>query len=476
MDMQHDYNRADLDAENEQRLIGWLLINAEKAGGVIHEIGERDFAWPDHVEVVEAIRATCKSGREPTLMTVLQGLDCGRLIGEGITYREYLHRLTRDIGLRIEPVRPLLANLHDARVRRDLEATTTGLVMDLHGGRDLADAISETMGYLDEILTTTTKKNRTVGSGADAVAAALGRIDNDINPNITTGLRDLDDIVGGWPRRQLSIVAGRPGMGKSAFAVHAFMTAAKTAPSLFFSLEMIQEQMGARMLANAAFTAQTPIWYEAIQNGDPFLRTGPIRSRLNAAAERIAQLPLKIEEQRGLTIAEISARARRHANALAAKGEKLETIFVDHIGLVRASGQYLGNRPREIAEITDGLATLAKDLDCAVIGLCQLNRGVEGRENRRPGLSDLKDSGAIEEDASSVIFLYRPAYYLANTREDNAERELDRMEKLRAAENVLELVVAKNRNGRTGVVEVFGNIGANAIRDRGYLKGIGGGS
>ena len=474
MDMQHDYNRVDLDAENEQRLIGWLLMNAEKAGGVIHEIGERDFAWPDHVEVVEAIRTTCKSGREPTLMTVLQGLDCGRLIGEGVTYREYLHRLTRDISLRIEPVRPLLANLHDARIRRDLEATTSGLVMDLHGGRDLSDAISETMGYLDEILTTTTKKLRTAGSGADAIAAALSRVDSDLHPNISTGLRDLDDMLAGWPRGQLSIIAGRPGMGKSAVGVHAFMTAAKAAPSLFFSLEMNQLQIGARMLANAAFSVQNPIWYETIQNGDPGLRTGPLRSRLNAAAERIALLPLKIEEQRGLTIAEISARARRHANALAAKGEKLETIFVDHIGLVRASGQYLGNRPREIAEITDGLATLAKDLDCAVIGLCQLNRGVEGRENRRPGLSDLKDSGAIEEDASSVIFLYRPAYYLANTREDNAEREQDRLQRLQAAENVLELVVAKNRNGRTGVIEVFGNIGSNAIRDRGYLKGIGG--
>ena len=120
------------------------------------------------------------------------------------------------------------------------------------------------------------------------------------------------------------------------------------------------------------------------------------------------------------------------------------------------------------------MATLAKDLDCAVIGLCQLNRGVEGRENRRPGLSDLKDSGAIEEDASSVIFLYRPAYYLANTREDNAEREQDRLDRLQAAENILELVVAKNRNGRTGVIEAFGCIGANAIRDRGYLRGTGG--
>jgi replicative DNA helicase len=193
---------------------------------------------------------------------------------------------------------------------------------------------------------------------------------------------------------------------------------------------------------------------------------------LDAAKKAIAEYPATIEVQRGLTVAEISARARRHANALAAKGQKLETIFVDHIGLVRASGQYLGNRPREIAEITDGLATLAKDLDCAVIGLCQLNRGVEGRENRRPGLSDLKDSGAIEEDASAVIFLYRPAYYLANTREDNHEREQQRIQALAAVENVLELVVAKNRNGRTGVVEAFGNIGANAIRDRGYSRGI----
>jgi replicative DNA helicase len=475
MDSYGDYTRIDFDAENEQRLIGWLLLNPDRAGEVVAKITADDFAWPDHVEVFEAIRQTVKAGREPSLNAVLRGLDCDRIIAEGVTFREYLHRITRHIILKIEPVTPMIETLRDTRMRREIETATTGLMMELHGGRDVASAISETMAILDDVLTTTGRKSRSVASGAEALRIALDRIDSDHAENVGTGLADLDEALGGWPRGQLSIVAGRPGMGKSAFAVHAFLMAAKSgAPSLFFSLEMNQLQMGARMLADAAFTMQSPIWYEDIQKGDPRLRAGPVRARLDAAKQATADYPVMIEVQRGLTIAEISTRARRHANTLAAKGQKLETIFVDHIGLVRASGQYVGNRPREIAEITDGLATLAKDLDCAVIGLCQLNRGVEGRENRRPGLSDLKDSGAIEEDASAVIFLYRPAYYLANTREDDREREQQRLKALAAVENVLELIVAKNRNGRTGVVEAFGNIGANAIRDRDYLRGTGG--
>lgn len=475
MDQALDFSRQDLETQNEQALIGWMLLNPERAGDVVVNIRPGDIAWPDHAEVVEAIREVVKSGRLPALSTVLQGLDCGRIIIDGVTFREYLSRLTGDIGLKIEPIRPILENLRDARVRRDIEAATSSLVMELHGGRDTSEAISDAMAILDDVLTTTGRKKRSVASGSQAMDAAFDRIDGDHAANITTGLNDLDEALGGWPRGQLSIVAGRPGMGKSAFAVHAFLSAAKAgAPSLFFSLEMNELQMGARMLADAAFTLHAPIWYEDIQKGDPRLRVGPVRDRLENARQSNAGLPIVIEVQRGLNLAEISARARRHANKLSTNGQKLETIFVDHIGLVRASGQYLGNRPREIAEITDGLATLAKDLDCAVIGLCQLNRGVEGRDNRRPSLSDLKDSGAIEEDASNVIFLYRPAYYLANTREDNHEKEHLRQQALAAAENIIELVVAKNRNGRTGVIEAFGCIGANAIRDRGYLRGTGG--
>lgn len=474
MDTHGDFNRVDLEIENEQRLIGWLLLNPDRAKDVIGKVQAVDFAWPDHVEVIEAIREAVNAGREPALMAILQSLDGGRIVADGVTLREYLHRITRNIGLKLEPLAPMLEAVRDARMRRDIEAATAGLMMELHGGRDVAVAISDAMAILDDVLTQTGRRNRSVGPGEKALQIALDRIDSDHAENVGTGLRDLDEAFGGWPRGQLSIVAGRPGMGKSAFAVHAFLSAAKAgAPSLFFSLEMNELQMGARMLADAAFTMQAPIWYEDIQRGDTRLRLGPARHRLDAAKQAVASYPLTIEVQRGLTVAEIATRARRHANALAAQGKKLETVFVDHIGLVRASSQYVGNRPREIAEITDGLATLAKDLDCAVIGLCQLNRGVEGRENRRPGLSDLKDSGSIEEDASAVIFLYRPAYYLANMREDNVEREQQRQQALAAAENILELVIAKNRNGRTGVIEAFASIGANAIRDRGYTKGLG---
>jgi replicative DNA helicase len=125
---------------------------------------------------------------------------------------------------------------------------------------------------------------------------------------------------------------------------------------------------------------------------------------------------------------------------------------------------------REIAETTDGVATLAKNLDVPVIGLCQLNRAVEGRENKRPTLSDLRDSGAIEEDASVIIFLYRAAYYLDKEREDDMEAERKRIALLEGSKNKIELQVAKNRNGRVGIVDAFIDIGANALRNGSFAR------
>lgn len=122
---------------------------------------------------------------------------------------------------------------------------------------------------------------------------------------------------------------------------------------------------------------------------------------------------------------------------------------------------------REVAEISDALASLAKELNVAVVALCQLNRGVEGRDIKRPTLADLRDSGAIEEDANNVTFVYRPAYYLEHMRAEGAA-EAKRLAKLDECRNSLEFIVAKNRNGRVGIVDAFVDIGANAIRDKAY--------
>ena len=136
--------------------------------------------------------------------------------------------------------------------------------------------------------------------------------------------------------------------------------------------------------------------------------------------------------------------------------------------LVRSSDRYAGNRVREVGEISEGLMALAQELDVAVVALCQLNRGVEGRDNKRPTLADLRDSGEVEQNASLVIFLYRPAYYLEQKREDDPEIEREREALLEKHRHRLEFIVSKNRNGRPGVVDAFVNIGANAVRNASF--------
>jgi len=136
--------------------------------------------------------------------------------------------------------------------------------------------------------------------------------------------------------------------------------------------------------------------------------------------------------------------------------------------LMRSSDRYAGNRVREVGEISEGMTELAQELDVAVVALCQLNRQVETRDNKRPTLSDLRDSGEVEQNASLVIFLYRSAYYLEQTRFDEPELEKKRQEMLEKTRDKLEFIVAKNRNGRVGVVEAFVNIGANAIRNASF--------
>ena len=143
-------------------------------------------------------------------------------------------------------------------------------------------------------------------------------------------------------------------------------------------------------------------------------------------------------------------------------------MVIDHLGFIRASDRYRGNRVHEVTEISSGLGQIAKENDIALVVLCQLNRGTEGRENKRPTLADLRDSGSLEQDADVVIFCYREAYYLERNKCDpGSQMELERQTNLEAYRNVLELLVSKNRNGPTSAITCYCDMGANVVRDLG---------
>jgi replicative DNA helicase len=451
----------------EQALIGHCMIKPHEIGEIAAALDINAVSEPFHKRALEILFELHATGRTPSLESLIAVTGNDEL-APMVTVRDYMRRIMSEAIIGgSAPWRDAVEVIHDGNSREELLAIGSLLSTASSSAKvAIPDIVSNAVSRLDDVAARATGKCKTYDA-REAAGMALEHLDSEGGRWPTTGLSDLDRMLGGWPVGQLSIIAARPSMGKSAAATGAVLSAIRKGhATMFFSLEMVGVQIGARLLTDLAYTTPSPVMYEDIIMKRKELIGDIGRRRINGAQELLDKLPLKIDEQRGLAMADIVARSRKHANELARYGEKLELIVVDHIGLVKPSSRYAGNRVREVAEISDGLATLAKDLDCAVVGLCQLNRAVEGRENRRPTLSDLRDSGAIEEDAATVTFLYRHAYYLERVREDDPEKEMVRRQLLDACKHDIEYSVAKNRNGRCGLVDAWVDIGANAIRDK----------
>jgi replicative DNA helicase len=456
----------------ERAVIAACLAQPDRLAEIEATLVPSDFEGHFHRRVIEVLFGLHREGRKPSIEALVSFLGDDE-IAPDLTVRGYLKGVVVDgLALLHLPIDDAIETIRDAAQRKLLaQAGSELMTAATTGSKSVATIATEAVAKMDEALSSVRCGRRKSYEVGAAGKSALALLDGTASAAPTTGLADLDQMTGGWPRGEPIIIAGRPGMAKSGVATCSAVKAAKAGhPVLFFSLEMRAEQLGARMLTDLAYTHESPIHYE-----DILLRRitdGRTRSRLEAAQKQLDALPIYIEEQRGLTIAEIGARSRKRAAACERAGHPLGAVFVDHLGLVRPSDRYVGQRVREIAEITDGLATLAKDLDIPVIALCQLNRNVEGRENKRAAMPDLRESGAIEEDASLIIFLYRAAYYLERERFDDPEHERQRLNALAEARNKIELQVAKNRNGRVGVVDAFIDIGANALRNECIARGL----
>lgn len=448
--------------EVEQGLLGGVLSDSEVAEMSASIVAASDFFDPLHAKIYEAAQSLRASKRYSVEMIKAA---VGRLenVTDTLTVPQYIDALLKNTTVTVVTVGDYARAIRDLSARRKMSAAGAAVVTaaaDL--GEDVAATGKVAVADLDEAIASVRDARRTTYDGKAVGEVVRAHLESEAESDPTTGLVDLDEMIGGWPVGQLSVVAARPGMGKSAVATSAMLAASKSdVPCLFFSLEMTGPQIGSRMLCDIAYTAQAPILYESILKRSA---TDIERRRLEMAEATLRSLPVTIEEQRGLTVSEVATRSEKWAR----QNKRPGVIFVDHMLLLRASARYAGNRVREVAEISDGLTTLAKDTGCAVVALCQLNRGVEGRDNKRPTLADLRDSGAIEEDASVVLFLYRLAYYLERERHDDDEREQERLSMLDAMRNVIEIGVGKNRNGRIGTVLAYCDIGANALRNRAF--------
>lgn len=459
--------------EAEQAVVAALMANPSRVHEICARIRPEMFIDPINADIVRIVSELVAEGRTPSLQT-LNAIAGDREVADGVTLRHHLGQLLRrQINGMFAPWQDSVDVVKDLATRREWRQIGMDIVAQAFDmGLSIPEVAANVVVNIDDTVAWARERKRLTYDAAGAADLAIEHLDGSSPMYPTTGLADLDHVSGGWPRGQLSIVAGRPGMGKSASCLNFARAAAKAGNATgVFSLEMQGMQVGARLLTDLAYASSGfNVYYEDILKRNTERIDERQRRRLADAREALKQLPLRVEEQRGLSLAEIIARTRKMAMEFDRAGQKLDVLFVDHIGLVRASSRYAGNRNRELAEITDGLATLAKDLEIAVVGLCQLNRGVEGRDNKRPGMSDLRESGAIEEDASLIVFAYRPAYYLMARKEDNADLESARLHALEETKHSLEYIVAKNRNGQVGTVNCFIDIGANAIRNRDFTS------
>ncbi|MEI5680482.1 MULTISPECIES: replicative DNA helicase [unclassified Mesorhizobium] len=279
----------------------------------------------------------------------------------------------------------------------------------------------------------------------------------------TWGLMDINAATGGIHPGEMVVVGARPSMGKTAFALSVALRAAGNGVGVgFMSLEMGAKKLAMRRLTDIAFDWNIKVPYADLIKGKV---AEPDLESILAANQDADNLPLWIEEQSGLTIADIRVKVERMAEQATARGVPLGILIVDYLQLVRPSARYSGNRVGEVTEISWGLRELGRELGVGVIALSQLSRQVESRDDKRPQLSDLRESGSIEQDADMVAFLYREAYYLEKAKGKDAEKEADRIGRLIDVQNELEFIIAKQRNGPTKTVKLFVDIACSAVRN-----------
>jgi replicative DNA helicase len=450
--------------EAEAALLGALMIDNRLVEDVQLKLKPHHFFEPLHSKIFEAILKLTDSNRIANPVTLRPLFESDESIKE-LGGPAYLAQLTGS-GAAVIGARDFAQQIYDLALLRALIGVGRDLV---EGALDTSEDVAPLaqIERAESALYSVAEEGGAEGrakSFSDATKEALEMAERALNSGghlsgITTGLESLNGKIGGLHNSDLIIVAGRPGMGKSALGTNIAFAAAKRfqqdiedgiepeksvgAAAALFSLEMSADQLATRILAE-----QSGISSENLRMGR--ISQQEFRHLARAAAE-LQSLPLYIDDTPGLTIAALRTRARRLKRQ---KGIGL--VVVDYLQLLQGTGKNSNdNRVQEISEISRGLKQLAKELDVPVIGLSQLSRAVEQREDKRPQLSDLRESGSIEQDADIVLFIYREDYYLAAKQPSDDHPDFAQwQEEMARAYGVAEVIVAKQRHGATGKIRL----------------------
>ena len=457
--------------EAEAALLGAMMIDSRLADDMVERLQAEHFFEPVHGRIFERIRDVRRTGMLANPVT-LRPMFEGDAALEPLGGAGYLAQLTGS-GAGLIGAKQFAQQIYDLAQLRALITVGRTLVENATDTSTEVDPKKQIEAAEEALFKVAAEGNSTnaIKSFAQATTMAVRMAERAMNSGgglsgVTTGLDSVNGRIGGMHHSDLIILAGRPGMGKTSLATNIAFNAAQRymddqragmekgksvgAKVAFFSLEMSADQLATRILAEqAAISSES-------------LRMGKIRkedfTRLANAAADLEQLPLFIDDTAGLTISGLHTRVRRLHRKL--DGE-LGLVVVDYLQLLQGSGKGSDNRVQEISEISRGLKTLAKDIGVPVVALSQLSRAVEQREDKRPQLSDLRESGSIEQDADMVWFVYREDYYVAAKEpkrprdgddarafEDHAKWAMD-MERVYG---LAELIIAKQRHGATGKV------------------------
>ena len=436
--------------EAEQAVIGSMLVTNELFDEINTIISSANFYDPMHQKIFGAIENLIYKGMLANPITLKNYFEDEK---DELNVPEYLVKVTKFSTSKRQTIE-YSKIIYDMFVRRELikiseQTIDTAKLNDLNtNGQNIIENSERLLFDLAEkgsFNSTLIKFDEAMRQTIEMASAAYKNEEGIVG--VPTGLRDLDDRLGGLHKSDLIIIAGRPSMGKTALATNiAFNAAQKLQDSgrksciAFFSLEMSSEQLSTRILAEQSRIKSNDIRRGRISDEqfDKFIET----------SKNISELPLFIDETPAITIAALSNRARRIKRI-----HGLDMIVVDYIQLMRGTMNYKDGRVQEVSEITQGLKAIAKELSVPVVALSQLSRQVEQRDNKKPQLSDLRESGSIEQDADVVMFVYREAYYLENKEPRPATVEhAEWQAKMNEVSNLAEIIIGKQRHGPTGML------------------------
>ena len=413
--------------EAEQAVLGSILIDSRCVAEVIGILKPEDFYLEQNREIYETVYTMFNFSETIDPVTVLDKL---KELG-------YYHDNSKEYVMQLMEITPTAANV--ARYANIVQEKSMLRGLGQAAG-DISEMVYEQTGTAGEILETAEKKIYALrkgerGDSLEHIGTTLHKVFDRLDElsqsdsaiaGMSTGLKDLDSKINGLNKSDLLLIAARPAMGKSAFALNIGANVAHTYKKTvaIFNLEMSREQLAMRLLANKS--------YVELQK----LATGKLTdeewTKLCMASDELSRMDIRIDDNPTVTVADINAKCRRLDN--------LGLIIIDYLQLMQGSGygKNSENRVVVVGEISRSLKIMAKELNVPVICLSQLSRAVESRTDKRPILSDLRESGAIEQDADSVMFIYRDEYYNPNTED----------------KGIAECIVAKNRHGETGAVKL----------------------